>query len=375
MSRFIGGTLRIQRIVVALVAIALVGVACGGDDDGGNGDDGGSTEIRLGLSGSTIEFFFGYHVAEHLGYFEEEGLDVEITETGGSSEAAQLAAAGTVDIVQAVPEAALVAMQYAPLYPFYTYAVQPFFDWYVPADSDIQEISDLKGTKIGIEAPEDGAVPSARYYLDQAGLDPDKDVEFVVVGAEPASVITSLQQGRIDSFSGSQQFLGPFASAGLEVNSIYPAEFTEEGSPVEGLLASEEFADDDETLIGIGRATAKGTLFCLNSIEACLNIIEEIRPEAVADPEAARLNLEAFLPSMEPPEKDGKYYFSPTTLSGWQDYLEVYSSPEAWAPGAPPIENPDSVLLDERVIEDLTEEFNDFDYDAVIEESDEWASR
>ena len=43
--------------------------------------------------------------------------------------------------------------------------------------------------------------------------------------------------------------------------------------------------------------------------------------------------------------------------------------------GTPPIENPDSVKLEERVIEDLQEEFNDFDYEAVLEESDEWANK
>lgn len=370
--------LRMRRMTVLLVVIAFVAMACGDDDGdsaGGGGGEGGLKEVTLGLSGSTIEFFFGYHVADHLGYFEEEGLDVEIVETGGSSEAAQLAAAGTVDIVQAVPEAALVAMQYAPLYPFYTYATQPFFDWWVPADSPIQEIADLEGTKLGIETPEDGSVPAARFYLDEAGLNPNEDVETVVTGAEPASLISSFEQGRIDSFSGSKAFLGPFASAGFEVRSIYPAEVTEEGSPVEGLLATEAWVDDEEALVGIGRATAKGTLFCLNDIEACLNIIGEIRPEAVADREAAKLNLEAFIPSMTPPEQDGKYYFSPTTLSGWEDYLGIYASEEVWAPESPPIENPDSVKLEERVIEDLQEEFNDFDYEAVLEESDEWANK
>ena len=374
----VGRPLRMRRMMALLVVLVFFAVACGSDDD--DGDSAGSGEgelkqVKLGLSGTTIEFFFGYHVADHLGYFEEEGLDVEILETGGSSEAAQLAAAGTVDIVQAVPEAALVAMQYAPLYPFYTYATQPFFDWWVPEDSPIQEIADLEGTKLGIEAPEDGSVPAARYYLDEAGIDPNEGVEVLVVGAEPASLISSFEQGRIDSFSGSKAFLGPFASAGFEVRSIYPAEVSEEGSPVEGLLATEEWVNDEEALVGIGRATAKGTLFCINSTEACLNIIEEIRPEAVADRQAAKLNLEAFIPSMIPPEEDGRYYFSPTTLSGWQDYLGIYASEEVWAPESPPIENPDAVKLEERVIEDLQEQINDFDYDAVIEESNEWENR
>jgi hypothetical protein len=78
---------------------------------------------------------------------------------------------------------------------------------------------------------------------------------------------------------------------------------------------------------------------------------------------------------MEPPMENGKYYFSPTTVTGWEDYLEIYSSPEAWAPDTPPIENPDAIPLDELVIEDLRDEFNDFDYEAVIEESNEWAER
>lgn len=332
------------------------------------------TAITMALSGSTIEFFFGHHVAHYLGYFEEEGLDVEIVETGGSSEAAQLLGAGTVDIGQAVPEAALVAMQFADLYPFYTYATEPFFDWFVLGDSEYQTVADLEGTTIGIAAPEDGAVPATRFFLTEAGIDPETDVEIVVVGEQPATVISAFEQDRIQSFSGTRSLIGPFASAGFEVRSVYPESFSG-GLPVEGLLTNEEWAEDTETLEAIGRAVAKGTLFCLNSMEACLNVIGEIRPDAVEDREAAQANLEAYFPVMTPPEgPDGRLFFSPTTVSGWEQFLGIYGSPEIW-PEEPPIEDPDSIDLERLVIEDLRDPMNDFDYDAVVAESNEWAER
>ena len=79
------------RIVGLISVIAALGVAaCGGDDD-----DGGATQsIDLAMSDDT-QYSYGFILAQELGYFDEEGLDVSLQSTGGSSEAVQLMASGS----------------------------------------------------------------------------------------------------------------------------------------------------------------------------------------------------------------------------------------------------------------------------------------
>jgi len=60
------------------------------------------------------------------------------------------------------------------------------------------KLKDLKGHKIGIVAH--GTTPefALRYMLEQAGLDPDKDVTIVPVGL-PAQALSAMKAGRVDA--------------------------------------------------------------------------------------------------------------------------------------------------------------------------------
>jgi NitT/TauT family transport system substrate-binding protein len=75
------------RWMALLVALLLVIAACGGDDDAG--DDGGDGEalecetldtVRVQLQWVAQAQFAGYYVADDLGFYEDECLDVEILE-------------------------------------------------------------------------------------------------------------------------------------------------------------------------------------------------------------------------------------------------------------------------------------------------------
>lgn len=357
------------RVAVLLLVVVLLGAACGGDGGnggGGGGDDGELRDIELGLSGGSLAFY-GFFAAESLGYYEDEGLNVRITPTEGSSEAAQQLVAENFDIAMGVPDAMLAAMQTEDLYPFYTYFTSEFRDWVVPADSEIQEIADLEGKKQGVSTLQSGEVPLVRYLLNEEGIDPRTDIEIIEVGDQPPSIQTALEQGRVDSFAGSASHVIAINAAGYETRSILPETF-ESGLPVEGLLAREPHNEDEELLVGVARATSKGLLFCQTNPDACLDVISKDRPELTEDRELADETLENYINFSTPPEEDGQAYFSPTTVEGWETYLGVYSSGDE-----PVVTNPDAIDLEKLVIEDLRAEINDFDYDAVVEEAENYS--
>jgi NitT/TauT family transport system substrate-binding protein len=83
--------------------MALVVTACGGGDDTDSGDggsasgDGDLTPVKLQLQWVAQAQFAGYYAAVDQGYYEEEGLDVEIVEGGPDIVPQDVLAAGDVD--------------------------------------------------------------------------------------------------------------------------------------------------------------------------------------------------------------------------------------------------------------------------------------
>ena len=138
------------------VSAALLLAACsaGGDDSGDGGDaaggDGELTPIRLQLQWLPQGQFAGYFAAVDQGYFEEEGLEVEIIESGGDIVPQDALANGDVDYAIAwVPKVLGSIEQGANL----TNIAQIFqrsgtlqVSW---ADSDIESVADFEGKKIG----------------------------------------------------------------------------------------------------------------------------------------------------------------------------------------------------------------------------------
>lgn len=138
------------------VSAALLLAACsaGGDDSGDNGDAGGGdgelTPVKLQLQWLPQGQFAGYFAAVENGYFEEEGLEVEIIPSGGDIVPQDALANGDVDYAIAwVPKVLGSIEQGANL----TNIAQIFqrsgtlqVSW---ADSDISSVADFEGKKIG----------------------------------------------------------------------------------------------------------------------------------------------------------------------------------------------------------------------------------
>ena len=134
-------------------ALALTACAAPGDGDGngGNGNGGDElTQVKLQLQWLPQGQFAGYFAAVENGYFEEEGLEVEIIPSGGDIVPQDALANGDVDYAIAwVPKVLGSIEQGANL----TNIAQIFqrsgtlqVSW---ADSGIDSVDDFEGKKIG----------------------------------------------------------------------------------------------------------------------------------------------------------------------------------------------------------------------------------
>lgn len=359
----------IYRLVALLAVLALVGAACGDDDNGGSGGGGeGGEPVELTFAASTCgTYYYGYHIAMQQGYFEDEGIDLTLECTGGSAEVAQFLAADNVDFGGGGTSPMLpVIQQGTPLYPFFLHTYGEPYDIMVPGDSDVQSIADLKGTDIGVTELAGGEVPILKALLAQNGIDPEKDVNILEVGLDPAAVQLGFEKGTISAYSSSLTDLSIITSAGIDIRSVVP-----EGSlseyPAGGLFATEDLSGDTELLGRIGRAAAKGFLVAYANLDGALCLVAEAIPEEFVDFEAGRAGVEGALPvTTAPQNSDGTYEFGAGISNAelWNDYIQLYA---------------DAGVLEEAFdmepyLVDVTETVNDFDQQAVIDEANELPS-
>jgi ABC-type nitrate/sulfonate/bicarbonate transport system substrate-binding protein len=122
-------------------------------------------------------------------------------------------------------------------------------------------------------------------------------------------------------------------------------------------------------LARFARAVTKGTVWKEGNPDAALEIIREVEPELFED-EALGLafwettqTLNAFPPGMEDAQY-GEHY-----RPGWEVYLD-FASQGTEEEGAI---DADAVDLDALLVDDILDEANDFDQDALREEAANYA--
>jgi sulfonate transport system substrate-binding protein len=185
----------------SLAFVALVAFALGGAlPANSQADKPELSKVRLAVGGQTALFYLPLTVTARLGYFKEEGLDVEISDFAGGGRALQALMGGSADVVTgSYDHTVQMHAKGQPLVAVVQLGRFPGFVFGVVASKaqSYRGPHDLKGMKIGITAPGSSTHFMAMLLLAQAGLKPD-DASFVGVGAT-ASAIAAVKRGEIDA--------------------------------------------------------------------------------------------------------------------------------------------------------------------------------
>lgn len=133
---------------VALAATTLA--ACGSSDEDGGSSAGGLTEVTLQLQWLPQAQFAGYYAAVDQGFFEDEGLDVEIVPSGGDIVPQDALANGDADYAVAwVPKVLGSIEQGANLTNIAQIFQRSGTLQVSMADSGITSVADFEGKRIG----------------------------------------------------------------------------------------------------------------------------------------------------------------------------------------------------------------------------------
>ncbi len=159
-------------------------------------------DVRLAVGGKTTLYYLPLTIAEQLGYFEDEGLKVEISDFPGGAKSLQALMGHSADVVSGAFEHTIVMQTLAQkVQAFVLQGTNPGISLGIatPRAAAYSWPKDLKGMKVGVSAPGSSTQMLVNHLLNSVGLTPD-DVSIVGVGTG-AQAVAAMRGGQLDAIS------------------------------------------------------------------------------------------------------------------------------------------------------------------------------
>ena len=159
-------------------------------------------KLTIAVGGKNLLYYLPLTIAESLGYFKAEGLEVTIADFAGGSRALQAMIGGSADVVSGAFEHTInmqIKGQRLRAFVLQGRAPQIVLGVNPKTLPNFKSIAELKGKKLGVTAPGSSTNVLANYVLGKAGLKPT-DVAIIGVGAGSGAV-AAMRSGQIDAIS------------------------------------------------------------------------------------------------------------------------------------------------------------------------------
>lgn len=277
------------RALALVCSVTLLGgiAACSGDQ--GDAKETTTRKVRyaIGTATPTAQQAPFFSLPQELGFWKEEGLDVELQGLVGTTAIVQSIETNHTDIGNAGFGSIYPAIAAgSDLRAFYNYTTGMFIYPAVRDDSPIKTLADLDGKTLGVTSLDGGTVPVIKAYYAAGGGDASK-IKLVAVGTG-ADAASALKSGRVDA-------LGMYDSVyavleqrfGMTLRTLTDSRFQDAGFEG-GAFASQKTIDKDPKVItGIGRGIAKASIFAEENPTCAVRLhwkaFPESKPSGVAE--------------------------------------------------------------------------------------------
>lgn len=166
--------------------------------------------VKIALPVASLESMPIY-IAQEKGFFKKHGVEVDVITSRGGGEAMKAYLAGEVNIVATgFPEVGLMRAKGVDVELFFAQTSRVPFALISRKDLGLKSVAELKGKTVAVTSPGSLTSNLARYFVQQAGLDPDKDVSFVSVGGG-GELLGALKSSRADA----AMLFEPFVTVGV----------------------------------------------------------------------------------------------------------------------------------------------------------------
>jgi len=206
------------------------------------------------------------------GLFKKHGLDVELVFIPGSGVLTAAMVSGQVPLTFLAGAATVTSAIGGADTVLLSCAINTLF-WRLFSIPEVKSVADLKGKKIGVTrlgTLEDGVL---RYVLKERGLNPDRDVTFVPVGAAPQRVV-ALSKGIIEAAS----FIPPqdIAAEKLGMNELIDMAKLGLYNPASCFASTKSYIRNNrDTVLRVMKAFVEGVKFYRDNKDFALKVTAE----------------------------------------------------------------------------------------------------
>jgi NitT/TauT family transport system substrate-binding protein len=160
------------------------------------------TQVQVAVGGKNLLYYLPLSIAESLGYFKAEGVEVVVSDFAGGSQALRAVVGGSADVVSGAFEHTInmqVKGQRLRAFVLQGRAPQIVLGVNPKTLPGFKGVADLKGRKIGVTAPGSSTNIVANFVLAKVGVKPN-EVSIIGVGAGNGAV-AAMRAGQIDAIS------------------------------------------------------------------------------------------------------------------------------------------------------------------------------
>jgi NitT/TauT family transport system substrate-binding protein len=271
------------------------------------------------------------YLAQSKGFFKEEGLEVDITTTGGGGPDIRALIAGDVEFSFTTGDNVILAQQEGKKLLMVASGLNKLFiNWAIHKESAkakgvtestplAEKLKALKGLTIGFTNPGALTAHIAGFVTRKAGYVPQQDVNMIAIGSGP-TWIAALENRKVDVALTAPPVPETAVSRGFAIPFLNYANYAELSIPeflMENLIARPETVSKDPELVRkMARALVKANKWALQSTPE--QVAEALKPFlGKTDPVLLVAGVKAVLPTLSP---DGKT--NERSVQATQDMLE-----------------------------------------------------
>ncbi|WP_432837955.1 ABC transporter substrate-binding protein [Dactylosporangium sp. CA-092794] len=316
--------------MMAAPAAALTLGACGGSDsDGSPGKPPkGKVSVAFGLTLGNSSNPFAW-IGKYLGYFDEENIDPDVISLNGdSARGSAMLTTGQLDVgIFGLEQVLRTAADGRPIKARAVYNVQSRsqYEGVVVSNSPVNQLTDLKGKKIGIPQLDGTLQTYVNATLASGGLS-DPGISFLATGVG-VPMGEALKKGQVDAAFATRGQLGTLLSGGYNLRFLPRPAFAENFITGNIVARSDLSADKVQALKGYLRAYTKAIVFSKANPQAAMLINWKMYPDAVPknvpveQALAAAVDVyKAYLDYIT--VRDGKWgYMPPDLMENYVDFL------------------------------------------------------
>lgn len=314
-----------KRFVIVLCSIALLEI-------GWQSEAGAQAPRKVKMTIPVVAHSMTpVYLAQSKGFFKEEGLDVDITSTGGGGPDIRALIAGDVEFSFTTGDNVILANQEGKKLLMVASGLNKLFiNWAIHKESAkakgitessplAERLKALKGLTVGFTSA--GALTQhlATFVIRKAGYTPQQDVNIIAIGAGP-TWLAALENHKVDVALTAPPVPETAVSRGFAMMFLSYTNYDQLGIPeflMENLIARPDtVAKDPELVRKMTRALVKANKWALQSTPE--QVAEALKPFLGQTPPALLLSgAKAVLPALSP---DGRT--TERSVQSTQDMLE-----------------------------------------------------